>query len=464
MDGYPLTLVTAMRRARREFGDQVVVSGGEQTPSAYTFADCFRRADRLSWALRELGVTAGEPVATLAWNTREHLEIYIATVSTGAVLHPIDVRLSAGQIVEVIRRAGDVVLFADGQLLDELAEPLIAAGIRVPVIVIGAHRRADTRMLVSYRYEELLATEPDAEFFYDEVSELAPAALAYSSATAGPAKGVVYSHRAMYLHTTMLTSADTWAISAADCVLPILPMCHLNAWGIPFAALWAGSRLILPGRRPDPGELLRLLAEATFAAAGPTVWASIFTEMRRTGSVPRRLRAAVCCGAAMGPGLLREADELGVPIMHSYGMTEAAPLVLVGRARPGRAFTEETRLKQGYVVPGLDYLVQDEIGADVPRDGRTPGELLLRGPWIVDRYFGDDIRSKAAFSGGWYHTGDIVTVDAAGYIQLIGKKDLWTASGRNGDPTSPRPAMSSRFARALSTSARSSTGPPRSGT
>jgi fatty-acyl-CoA synthase len=423
MDGYPLTLVTAMRRARREFGDQVVVSRGAQRLTTYTFADCFHRADRLAWALRELGVRAGEAVATLAWNTHEHLEIYIATVSTGAVLHPIDVRLSAGQMVDIIRRAGDVVIFADGQVLDDLAEPLTAAGIQVPVIAIGAHRRADTRAVVSYEYEELLAAEPDAEFFYDEVSERDPAALAYSSATSGPPKGVVYSHRAMYLHMAMLTSADTWAISAVDAVMPILPMCHLNAWGLPFAALWAGARLILPGPRPAAAQLVSLLADATFAAAVPAIWTGIFAEMRRTGAALRLLRTAACCGAAMGPGLLREADELGVPIIHSYGMTEAAPLVLVGRARPGRAFTDETRLKQGYVVPGLDYLVQDEIGGDVPRDGRTPGELLLRGPWIVDRYFRDDIRSREAFAGGWHHTGDIVTIDAAGYIQLVGKKD-----------------------------------------
>jgi fatty-acyl-CoA synthase len=423
MDSYPLTLQTALRRARREFGRQFIVSRDTDGDRVYTFEDCFRRVGRLAWALRGLGVRPGDAVATLAWNTREHLELYIAAVSMGAILHPVNLRLAPGQIADIIRRANDRVIFADGEALQQAGEELRAAGIDVPVVVLGRRPPAlPAGSALIHDYEALLAAAPATEFDYDGVSESAPAAMAYSSATTGAPKGVVYSHRAMYLHTAMLTAADTWAIAPDDAVLPIVPMYHVNAWGLPFAALWAGARLILPGRRPDGAALARLLADATFSAAVPTVWMDVFTELRRSGVRLPGLRLAVCGGAALGLGLLREADELGVPLIHSYGMTEASPLVLVGRALPGVEFTTELRLKQGYVVPGLEYNVRDERGGEVPRDGRTPGELLLRGPWIVERYLDDDPRNATTFADGWYHTGDVVTIDAAGYVQLVDRK------------------------------------------
>jgi len=422
MDSYPLTLLTVLRRARREFGHQLISYRADDGDRVCTFADCFGRADRLAAALLELGVRPGDAVATLAWNTREHLEIYLAAVSVGAILHPVNLRLSAGQITDIISRAGDRVVFADAGVLADIGPHVRAAGHGIPVVALGpppAASPVDHPPAYDYQYEALLAAADPASFAYPELVESAPAAMAFSSATTGPPKGVCYSHRAMYLHTEMLTSAQTWAISSADAVLPIVPMYHVNAWGLPFAALWAGARLILPGRRPDGAALVSLLAEATFAAAVPTVWIDVLGELRRTGARLPRLRLAVCGGAALGPGLLKDADEMDVPLIHSYGMTEASPLVLVGRPRPGADLAGELRLKQGYVVPGLDYSVRDERGGEVARDGRTPGELLLRGPWIVDRYLGDDPRNEAAFAGGWYHTGDVVTIDAAGYVQLV---------------------------------------------
>jgi fatty-acyl-CoA synthase len=422
MDDYQLTLLSVLRRARREFGKQRILCRREDSIAEFSYEHLFRRVDRLAWALKDhLGVKPGDTVGTLAWNTQEHLELYLAITAVGATLHPVNIRLSADQIVDIVTRAGDSVVFSEVELVPQLAELLQTAVPGLPVVTMGrVDGSAASRRYIDY--EELLDAQPSKAFPYPEIDERSPAALAFSSATTGAPKGVAYSHRALYLHTTMLGLVDTWGISQADTVLPIVPMYHVNAWGLPFAALWMGSALLLPGRRPDPSTLVDLLAEATFAAAVPTVWMDVFAELRRQRRTVSRVRMAICGGAALGARLLREADDLGIPLVHSYGMTEASPLVLVGQTRLGLEPTVERRLKQGYVVPGIEYRVWDQAGDDVPRDGATTGELHLRGPWIVDGYLDGDRRSETAFVNGWYHTGDIVTIDESGYVQLVDRQ------------------------------------------
>jgi fatty-acyl-CoA synthase len=425
MHDYPLTLLDVLRRARREFGSQHIVTKVRDVMVDSTYEDFFRRVDRLAWALKDLGVKAGDVVATLCWNTSQHLELYMAITASGAVLHPINVRLSVDQIVGIVTHARDAVVFVDSAMVPELATPLRKATPGAIIVAIGGEN--GTRSL---EYDELLGTQSDELFPYEELSEDEPAAMAYSSATTGIAKGVVYSHRALYLHTMMLGLADTWGISHSDTVLPIVPMYHVNAWGLPFAALWMGSALILPGKSPTPTVLATMLADATFAAAVPTVWMSVLEVLRDRGQKLPRMRMAVCGGASLGKRLLADADDLGIPLVHSYGMTEASPLVLVGQVKDGLEPTAERRAKQGYGVPGLDYRVCDEEGHDVPRNGVSCGELLLRGPWIVDEYLRDKARTQTAFVDGWYHTGDIVTVDSAGYMQVVDRKaDLIKSGG-----------------------------------
>lgn len=402
MDGDQLTLGQVLRRARREFGHREVVARERAGVETTTYAALFERVDRLAHGLSALGVRRGDRVATVGWNHRRHLELYLALTATGAVLHTVNARLSPDSMRAVIEHAGDVALFAE----DDIA----ADWFRGPVV------RFDSS------YDDLLAAQPGGGFDYPDLDEREPAAMAYSSATTGRPKGVLYNHRALYLHTLMVCLADTWAIGEADTVLPVVPMFHVNAWGLPFASIWMGARLVLPGVRPTADDLLPLLDGVTFAAAVPTVWMDVFARMEERGIRLPSLRTVVSGGAPLPAALLRQADRLGVPLIHSYGMTEASPLVLVGGIRSDLEPTEDRRLKQGVVVPGLDYEIR-------PTDGATDaGELCLRGPWIVEGYENDE-RSADAFQDGWYRSGDIVTRDADGYLHVVDRMADLVKSG-----------------------------------
>jgi fatty-acyl-CoA synthase len=422
VDDSQLTLAMITDRARREFACREVVTQLDGGTVTHTYEQLFKRVDRLAWALRSLGVRKGDRVGTLSWNHHRHLEVYLATVLSGAVLHTINLRLSGKQIVAIARHAGDRVLFIDADLCDLI--PVIRAELPElqAIVTIGdaEGRTADTEI---HDYEALLAAQPAEGYGYPALTEQMPAATCYSSATTGVPKGVVYSHRALLLHSMMLGLRDTWGLGEADTVMPIVPMFHVNAWGLPFTALWMGARLVLPGARPTPGDILTLLSEqrVTLAAAVPTVWMDVLALLREQDRRLPDLRLVVSGGAPLPRSLLERADALQVPMIHSYGMTEASPLVLVGQPRSvvlDSGDPMDRRLRQGYVVPGLDYRIVDVNGGDVPRDGKSAGELLLRGPWVAEEYERDK-RSATAFTDGWYHTGDIVSIDADGYLQVV---------------------------------------------
>jgi fatty-acyl-CoA synthase len=411
MDGDQLTLGQVLRRARREFPHREVVSRERTGVVTTTYAELFERVDRLAHALSALGVKRGDRVATVGWNHRRHLELYLAVTATGAVLHTVNARLGPNQLRAVVEHAGDVALFAEDEVAAEQGD-----WFRGPVVGFAAS------------YDELLAEQPGSGFDYPDLDEREPAAMAYSSATTGRPKGVLYSHRALYLHTLMVCLKDTWAIGEADTVLPVVPMFHVNAWGLPFASVWMGARLVLPGVRPTADDLLPLLDGVTFAAAVPTVWMDVFARMEEREIRLPSLRTVVSGGAPLPAALLRQADRLGVPLIHSYGMTEASPLVLVGGIRSDLDSTEDRRLKQGFVVPGLDYEIRptDSVAG---QGGEERGELCLRGPWIVDGYERDE-RSTDAFADGWYRSGDVVTRDRDGYLHVVDRMaDLIKSGG-----------------------------------
>ncbi|MFZ5814243.1 MAG: long-chain fatty acid--CoA ligase [Bacillota bacterium] len=433
-----LTLHTMLERARRYFPHKEIVSRtGPGSVFRYTYADYYARTKKLASALAKLGVGRGDRVGTIAWNHHRHLEAYFAVPCMGASLHTINLRLPPEHLAYVINHGGDKVLLIDADLL-----PLVEA-IQGEIetvehyVVMGDGPLPQTRLAPVHSYEELLAEAPAGYEFPEDIDEWAEAGMCFSSATTGMPKGVTYAHRAIYLHSMVVCMTDTIAIAEKDVVLPVVPMFHVNAWGLPFASTWMGAKQVLPGPRPDPHTLCQLMQEekVTLAAGVPTVWMGVLQAMEQKeydlSSITR-----VACGGSAPPRALIEAYEqkLGVPFLHAYGMTEAAPVTHVSRlksnledAPAGERYAKKA--KQGLLVPGLDMVVLKEDGSEVAWNGQEMGEVVLRGPWIASEYYNDE-RSKATFKGGWYHTGDVATVDGDGYMQIIDRvKDLVKSGG-----------------------------------
>lgn len=419
-----------MRRCRTSFAERAVISADGDRSIKISYGRLMARADRLAWALEKFGLARGDRIASLGWNHHRHLELYFAATASGYVLHTINPRLHPNQIRDIVQHAGDKILFFDADTADVSAE-LLRSGMIDTAICFEVGSSAFATDILDY--EEVLKQQQDALYEYpSDLGEHDQAALCYTSATTGRPKGVAYTHRAIVLHALMLGLADTWSISEADSILPIVPMFHVNAWGLPFAAAWFGSKLVLPGPRPSAAQCLRLMQEhgVTFSAAVPTVWTEVLRTMRASEVRLDAARLFVSGGAPLSPQLLAEADALGVPLIQSYGMTEASPLVLVSRPRTGvpSSVLDHVRTWQGYVVPGVEFRVRTPDREDVAWDGKTVGELELRGPWIAERYE-DDGRSGETFADGWYRTGDMVQIDAYGYLRLVDRKSDLIKSG-----------------------------------
>ena len=434
---HQLTLHTMLERARRYFPDKEIVSRTGSGIFRYTYADYYDRARRLAAALAGLGVSRGDRVGTIAWNHHRHLEAYFAVPCMGASLHTINLRLPPEHLTYVINHARDRVLLFDAELAP-LVEAVRSELKTVEHFVIMADGPLpETRLSPIHDYEELLAAAPDDYRFPEDIDEWAEAGMCFSSATTGMPKGVCYAHRAIYLHSMMVCMADTVGIGETDVVMPVVPMFHVNAWGMPFAATWMGAKQVLPGPRPDPHTLCRLIQDekVTLAAGVPTIWMGVLQAMEQEkydlSSITR-----IACGGAAPPRALIEAYELrlGVPFLHAYGMTEGAPVTHVSRLKStlegapvGERYAKKA--KQGLLAPGLDMKVVDAEGKEVPWDGRAMGEMALRGPWIAAAYHEDD-RSAETFRDGWYYTGDVVTVDPDGYMQIVDRmKDLVKSGG-----------------------------------
>lgn len=435
---YPLLLRAVLQRARSLFPGAEVVS---RTPSGihrYTNAALYERVCRLANVLKSLGVGPGDRVGTLAWNHYRHLELYYAAPCSGAVLHTVNFRLFPDQLAYVVNHAADKVLFIDPDVVP--AVEAVAGQLRTVkrfVVLAGRGDLPQTSLPVE-AYEDLLAAASPVYDFPEDLDENSPAAMCYTSATTGNPKGVVYSHRTLYLHTAMQSMADTLAISERDTILPVVPMFHVNAWGLPWSAGFNGSRLVLPGPRPDPRALAGLIQQerVTLAAGVPTVWLGVLDLVRAGERFDfSSIRCFTVGGSAVPRALLEAYDQLvGAPILHAYGMTEAAPLTHVGRLRVNTDGLEtdgkyRIRAKQGMITPGLEQRIVNEQGEDVPWDGKSLGEVYLRGPWVGSEYY-DDPRTADSFQDGWYHTGDVATIDERGYLEIADRtKDLVKSGG-----------------------------------
>jgi fatty-acyl-CoA synthase len=434
MSSFPLTLPHAFHRAERLFGDKSIATASRDGVERTTYTAWAERTRRLGGALDALGVAADGRVATFAWNTARHLELYFAAPCSGRVLHTLNVRLFPEQIRYIANHAEDEVVFVDRSLLPRLW-PLVDALDTVRTIVVmddgGADPvPADPRIV---DYEDLIgAADPVAFAVEDENSA---AAMCYTSGTTGDPKGIVYSHRSVVLHSMGLLAADTLGLSEADVVLPVVPMFHANAWGLPHAAVMTGASLVLPGADNTPAGLAALLASerVTLTAGVPTIWSGVLPELdgRDVGS----LRQILCGGSAV-PRKLSEAyrEKVGRPLLHAWGMTETSPVAAVCRIKTTlRDAPEEVladrRTSVGPACPLVESrLVSPESGEELAWDGTSRGELQVRGPWIAAGYHAVD--AAGSFTDGWLRTGDVATIDEHGYIRLVDRtKDLVKSGG-----------------------------------
>jgi fatty-acyl-CoA synthase len=436
MMDYPLTIGNIYERARRLFPNrQLVTRRADGTVARTTYGDWAERVARLATALRELGIGEGDRVATFCWNHDRHLEVYFAAALTGASYHTLNIRLSPDQLTYIVNHAGDKALVVDADLAPAIAKVIPQAPSLEQVLVIGEGAPALDHRAV-HDYEAVVAAAaPTSE--WPRLDENQTAGICYTSATTGNPKGVAYTHRALFLHSLVTGLADTLALSERDVVLPIVPMFHVNAWGLPFGSTWFGAGLVFGGAHPTPADYLRLIREegVTVAAGVPTVWLGVQQLLEQDGGDLGSLRRIACGGSAAPVSMIRAYEErYGVEFIHAYGMTEATPLTHLTRLKSSLVHLQggeryAFKGKQGLLVPGLEQRLVDEQGRDVPADGKSMGEVLLRGPWIADEYL-DDPRSADTFVDGWYHTGDVATLDPEGYLHLVDRtKDLVKSGG-----------------------------------
>ncbi|WP_078393542.1 long-chain fatty acid--CoA ligase [Shouchella patagoniensis] len=433
----PLTIPPMLERAERYFPNKQVISRTLAKTHRYTYAEIGKRTRALASVLTELGLKRGERVGTVAWNHHRHLEAYFAAPGMGAVLHMINMRLSPDHLVYVINHAEDKILLIDEDLLpviESVQEQLTT--VHTYIIMTDNESVPESSLAPLFSYEQLLDKGDRGFSFLTGLDENEPAAMCYTSATTGKPKGVLYSHRGIALHSLVQGMVDTTAISENDVCMPVVPMFHVNAWGLPYSATFYGATQVLPGPNFTPQLLAELIEseKVTFTGGVPTIWLGLLQVLNKGNYDASSLRAVICGGSAAPKSIIEAFEKkLGVPFFHAYGMTETSPLVSYSRLKSHQQEWEEedrytVRAKQGMAVPLIDIKGVNENG-EIAWDGNEMGELLIRGPWIADSYHQDE-RSIDTFRDGWLHTGDVVTIDEEGSIKIVDRtKDLIKSGG-----------------------------------
>lgn len=433
-----LTLDRFVRRAASLHARQSIVSRlHDKSLHRYHYGDFATRVLRLMDALRRLGIKPGDRVASFAWNTHRHFELYFAVPALGAILHTINIRLSGPQIVHLVNHAEDHALFVDRSLasaITGLRDQMPT--VRHLVVMNDQPQEEGSAAPGALDYEDLIASaEPRDDF--PTLSEDQGATLCYTSGTTGVLKGVLYSHRSIVLHALALGMADSLALSMADTALQLVPMFHVNGWGIPYASCITGAKLVLPGSHVLGAPVAELIEteKVTFAAAVPSIWHLLHSTLRAGRHDISSLRRILVGGAAAPRSLIEKySKDFGVQIIHAWGMTEVSPIGTINRLQPHmEQWPEPERFaqlaRQGPPACLIEIDIVDEAGASQPRDGTSIGELVVRGPWVARGYFRDDSVDPIT-STGWLRTGDVATIDEHGYMAIADrKKDLIKTRG-----------------------------------
>ncbi len=433
---YQLSIGSMLRRMRTVNAASEVATlrhPGEIDRASY--AQVAERADRLAGALRALGIDEGDRVATFMWNSQEHYEAYMGIPSMGAVLHTLNLRLFPEQLTYIVNHAEDRIIILDDSLVGLLASVAGTFECVERYIVVGdGDGEGDASALPAdvLRYEELLAAQ-EGGFDYPEIDDSAAAALCYTSGTTGNPKGVLYSHRSAYLHAMATQMSDTLGVSARDKILPVVPMFHANAWGLPYSAALSGADLVLPSKYLQAGPIVALIESErpTIAGAVPTIWSDVLRYADEHKPDLSSLRCVPCGGSAVPRALIEAFEERhGVTIVQAWGMTETSPLGSVARAS-SRATSEDAwqqRACAGKIVSGVEVRIVADDGSEVPWDGEQTGEVEIRGPWICSAYFKDPAPEK--FDDGWLRTGDVAAIELGGYIRITDRaKDVIKSGG-----------------------------------
>ncbi|HEY1585334.1 MAG TPA: long-chain fatty acid--CoA ligase [Polyangia bacterium] len=432
MQSFPLTVAAIFRHGRAAYGDSEIVTMHEDGPERARFSDVAERATRLAHALSRLGVRAGDRVATFLWNSQIHVEAYLAVPSMGAVLHTLNIRLAPAEVAYIISHAADKVILVDADLVPALARALPSLTHKPERFIVVGKGDAAPIGAGTVVYDALVADAPPT-FDWPELDENSAAAMCYTSGTTGQPKGVVYSHRSTYLHSMAQCMGSAMGISERDTILPIVPMFHANAWGLPYAAWMSGADLVLPSRFATAGPLCRLIAETrpTIMAGVPTLFRDMLAHSESNQVDLSSLRAILCGGSAVPEALIAAFEaRWRVPIYQGWGMTETSPLAALAvppKRGDGRSDVQY-RAMSGRVLPGVELRIVDDAGRALAWDGKAEGEIEVRGPWVTGSYYGEPTPEK--FHDGWLRTGDVGLVEPSGFIRITDRaKDVIKSGG-----------------------------------
>ncbi|MBM3540110.1 MAG: long-chain-fatty-acid--CoA ligase [Alphaproteobacteria bacterium] len=438
MQNRPLLISTIIDYAATYHRATEIVTRTVEGPiHRYTYETARTRAKRATKALNRLGVGPGDRVGTLAWNTHRHFELYFGVSGMGAILHTLNPRLFPEQIAYIANHAEDKVLLVDltfVPLLEGLL-PLLKSVAHLVLLTDRAHMPGG-KLAKALCYEDLLAAEDD-RLDWPEFDERTASSLCYTSGTTGNPKGVLYGHRSTVLHSMAACMTDVFGLSARDCILPVVPMFHANAWGIAYAAPMSGAKLVLPGPKLDGASVYELLdgERVTMSAGVPTVWLMLLDYLKREGKQLPHMNRTAIGGSAAPPSMIEAFEkDYGVTVIHAWGMTEMSPLGTTGHLKGQmRDLPYEQQMhykaKQGRGICGVEMRIVDDAGKELPRDGKAFGHLMVRGPWITAGYFKGE-GGNVLHEDGWFDTGDVATLDDEGYMQITDRaKDVIKSGG-----------------------------------